>query len=323
MQYLRRCLKSPFADDGGKALQVLTGLALMSSFLPMFAHADTQSDPVASKSVASGDSGLSFITTGDNTRIAYRLDGPDDKPVLVLSNSIGTTMRMWDRQIPELTKHFRVLRYDTRGHGASDVPAGAYSIGRLGRDVIELLNKLEVERAHFLGLSLGGFIGQWLGIHAPERIDRLILSNTAPYLGPAEQWDEAISSILQAEDMQETANMFLHNWFPAQMLENGTPVVEEFRSTLLAMNPEGLAGNFAVVRDTDMRRTITLIDRPTLIIAGEHDTVTAASYSEAMATAIPNAQILVLPAVHLSNIEKPAEFMKAVLEFLQVPGAGA
>lgn len=305
----------------------MTGLALLSSlFLPQLAQAgDTRSpatahtQSTAGESGPPGEAGLSFFITGDNTRIAYRLDGPADKPVLVLSNSIGTTLRMWDGQIPELTKHFRVLRYDTRGHGASDVPVGAYSIGRLGRDVIELLNILEVKRAHFMGLSLGGYVGQWLGIHAPERVDRLILSNTAPYLGPYEQWDQAINSVLDAKDMRDTANMFLHNWFPAQMLVGESPVIEEFRSTLLAMNPQGLAGNFAVVRDTDMRRTIALIDRPTLIIAGEHDTVTAASYSEAMAAAIPGAQLVVLPAVHLPNIEMPVEFMKAVLAFLHAP----
>ncbi len=156
-----------------------------------------------------------------------------------------------------------MVRYDTRGHGASSVPVGAYSIDRLGRDVVELMDALDIERAHFLGLSLGGFIGQWLGIHAPERIDRLILSNTSPYLGPAKQWDEAINSVLAAKDMTERAEMFLRNWFPPQMLEANGPVIEEFRAMVLATSRQGLAGNFAVVRDTDLRRTISLITRPT------------------------------------------------------------
>ncbi|TKB87564.1 MAG: alpha/beta fold hydrolase, partial [Mesorhizobium sp.] len=119
---------------------------------------------------------LDFVTVGDGTRIAYRVDGDAGRPVLMLSNSIATTLRMWDMQVDELSKHFRVLRYDFRGHGGSGVPAGAYSLDRLGRDVIELLDALGIERVHFLGLSLGGFVGQWLGIHAPERIERLILS---------------------------------------------------------------------------------------------------------------------------------------------------
>jgi 3-oxoadipate enol-lactonase len=256
------------------------------------------------------------VTVGDGVRIAYRFDGGPDKPALVLSNSIGTTMRMWDMQIESLSKHFRVLRYDFRGHGGSSVPVGAYSLDRLGRDVIELLDALSIERAHFLGLSLGGFVGQWLGVRAPERIDRLILSNTSAYLGPASYFDERIAAVLQAPDMAESAEMFLRNWFPAQMLAAKPPVIEEFRAVLLATDRRGLAGLFAAVRDMDLRRTIKLISRPTLAIAGQHDTVTALSHSELIAATIPGAQLVVLPAVHLSNVEYPAEFMKAVLDFL-------
>jgi 3-oxoadipate enol-lactonase len=253
---------------------------------------------------------------GDGTRIAYRLDGPAYRPVLVLSNSIGTSMQMWDRQIPQLAGHFRVLRYDMRGHGRSDVPAGAYSLDRLGRDVIELLDALQLDKVHFLGLSLGGFVGQWLGVHAPERIDRLVLSNTSPYLGPAAQWDERIAHALQAPDMREIAETFLGNWFPASMRESQDPLVDEFRAMLLDTDPRGLAGSFAVVRDADLRRTNALIPRPTLVIAGRDDTVTLASHSEQIASAIPGARLVVLPAVHLSNVELPGRFMDTVLGFL-------
>lgn len=151
---------------------------------------------------------LSFFTTGDSVRIAYRIDGPENRPALILSNSIATNLHMWDLQIPTLATHFRVIRYDFRGHGGSDVPAGAYSDGRLGRDVLELMDWLGIERAHFLGLSLGGWVGQWLAIHAPERIDRLILSNTSSYLGPAENFDRSIAATLAASDMKETAETF-------------------------------------------------------------------------------------------------------------------
>ncbi|MBW8810128.1 MAG: alpha/beta fold hydrolase [Lysobacter sp.] len=259
---------------------------------------------------------LSFVTAGDGTRIAYRIDGAAGLPVLMLSNSIGTDLRMWDGQIEALSRHYRVLRYDTRGHGASGVPLGAYSMDRLGRDAIELLDALNIERVHFLGLSLGGFIGQWLGVHAPERIDRLILSNTSSYLGPAGQWDERIASVLSAADMGETAQMFLDHWFPKSMLDAGLPIVETFRAMLLATDRQGLAGSYAAVRDADLRRTIALIDRPTLVIAGRYDTVTAASHSDAIAATVPGAKLLVLPAVHLGNIEFPEEFAAAVLEFL-------
>jgi 3-oxoadipate enol-lactonase len=258
----------------------------------------------------------SFFTTGDGVRIAYRIDGSADRPVLMLANSIGTTLHMWDGQVPALSERYRVVRYDMRGHGASGVPAGAYSLDRLGRDVLELLDELQLPKAHFLGLSLGGFVGQWLGIHAPERIDRLILANTASYLGPAKQWDAAIQAVKQTPDMVDTAAMFLRNWFPSEWLASKTPVVEEFRSMLLATDRHGLAGSWAAVRDADLRRTIALISNPTLVIAGRDDTVTAASHSEAMAATIPGAKLVILPAVHLSNIERPAEFLRVVTDFL-------
>jgi len=259
---------------------------------------------------------LSIFTTGDGCKIAYRFDGPADKPVLVLSNSIGVTLNMWDPQIPDLSRHFRVLRYDTRGHGASGVPAGGYSTDRLGRDVIELLDALNISRAHFCGLSLGGMIGQWLGVHTPDRINRLILCNTSSFVGPAEQWDSRIASVLQAENMSETAEMFLRNWFPPHMLEAENATVRTFRAMLLATDPRGLAGCWAAVRDMDMRRTVALINRPTLVIAGQYDTVTALSHGKLIAATVPGAKLVVLPAVHLSNIEYPEAFMNSALEFL-------
>jgi 3-oxoadipate enol-lactonase len=257
-----------------------------------------------------------YFRTGDDCRMAYRLEGAADRPVLVLSNSIATTLHMWDRQVPELARFFRVLRYDTRGHGESGAPAGAYSLDRLGRDVLELLDSLRIGRAHFCGLSLGGFVGQWLGIHAPDRIARLVLSNTSPRLGPAPQWDELISRVVTADDMSAMADMFMRNWFPAEMLARPNETVDEFRAMVLATSREGLAGCFAVVRDSDLRRTISLITAPTLVIGGIADTVTLASHSEAIAAAIPNAELVLLPGVHMLNVERPVEFMNTVMRFL-------
>lgn len=262
---------------------------------------------------------LSFFTTDDGVRLAYRLDGDADKPVLMLSNSIATTMDMWQGQVPVLSEHFRVLRHDTRGHGASGVPDGGWSLDRLGRDVIELLDALDIERVHFLGLSLGGIIGQWLGTYAPERIDRLVLSNTSDFLGPADQWDQRIAAVLAAPDMTASADMFLANWFPAWMLEAQEPIVEEFRAMVMSTERKGVAGAYAVVRDMDLRRSNALISRPTLVIAGQYDAVTLASHSERIAETIVEARLVLLPAVHLSNIEYPVEFVETVLEFLLSP----
>jgi len=178
------------------------------------------------------------------------------------------------------------------------------------------IDALSISQVHFLGISFGGLIGQWLGIHAPERIDRLILSNTSSYLGPASQWDSMIASVLQPDALQEFANMFLQNWFPAPMLEEKSAIVEVFRAMLLSMQPQGLAGSFAAIRDADLRRTIALIDSPTLVIAGQYDTVTLPSHGELIASTVPGAQLIMLPAVHLSNIQLQSAFLSTVFAFL-------
>jgi len=257
----------------------------------------------------------STTTLGDGTQIRYQLDGPEDAPVLVLSNSIATTLEMWDSNIADLTRYFRVLRYDTRGHGQSDAPVGAYSIERLGRDVIELLDTLQINRVHFCGISLGGFIGQWLGIHTPDRIDRLVLANTSAYLGPAPHWDEQITSVLSAEDLADTADMFLRNWFPEHLVTDEA-TVKPFRENILGMQAYGLAGCLAAVRDADIRRTLTLIDAPTLVVIGEHDTVCLPEHGALIANAIPAAEALTLPVTHLTNVEDPVSFFDALHRFL-------
>lgn len=266
----------------------------------------------------------SIFTTGDGCRIAYRFDGPADRPVLMLSNSIATDLRMWDAQIPALTRHFRVLRYDTRGHGASDVPGGAYSVERLGRDVIELLDGIALGRVHFCGLSLGGMVGQWLGIHAPERIDRLVLCHTAAFIGPTDQWDGRIAAILAA-NRADNAESFLTNWFPERMREAGGPTIEAFRAMVRAIDPRGIAGCLAAVRDLDLRRALGVIACPTLVIGGEFDTVTLPEHSAEIAAGVPGAKLVMLPAVHLSNVELPDAFMRHLLEFLlhQAIGVGS
>lgn len=259
-----------------------------------------------------------FVTTGDGVRLAYQIDGRADAPTLVLSNSIGTSYRMWDSEVAALARHFRVVRYDFRGQGGSDVPPGAYSIDRFGRDVIELLDRLDVSRAHFLGLSLGGLVGQWLGVHVPERLDRLVLSNTAAYLGPPANWDKAIADMM-SPDMDAIATVFIGNWFPRPMIERNLPVIATFRDMVRRTSPAGLAGAYALLRDTDMRRLLALVDTPTLVIAGEFDTVTSPAHGRDIAAAIPSAKLRLLPTVHMSHVEQPTLFLDAVLSFLNKP----
>lgn len=256
------------------------------------------------------------FTAGDGCRIAYQLTGGADRPVLVLSNSIATSLHMWDGQVQKLSETYRVLRYDFRGHGKSDTPAGAYSVDRLGRDVIELLDSLQIKQAHFCGLSMGGWVGQWLAVHAPDRIARLILSNTAAYLGPPSNFDAQIRAVLAVKDMSDTAGQFMRNWFPASMLAGPNEIVDTFRAMVLATPPRGLAGCFAALRDNDLRRTITLIKAPTLVIGGIDDKVTLASHSEEIAATIPGAKLVLMPGVHMLNVERPTEFLGAVMGFL-------
>ncbi|WP_027133242.1 alpha/beta fold hydrolase [Geminicoccus roseus] len=256
------------------------------------------------------------IRAGDGCPIAYRWDGEVGRPVLLLSNSIATDHRMWDGAVGALSRSHRILRYDTRGHGGAGAPAGAYSLDRLGRDVLELLDALEVAQVDFCGLSLGGMVGQWLGIHAPERIDRLILANTSPFLEPAAPWDALIAGLATKPNMAAMADMFIGNWFPPDFVAAQPRVVAQFREMILATPPHGLAGCFAAVRDMDLRRTNALIPRPTLVLGGTRDRVTLPAHSEQIAQAIPGARLALLPGVHLLNVELPDAFLDAVTGFL-------
>lgn len=258
---------------------------------------------------------MDAITTGDGCRIAYRFDGPEDAPVLLLSNSLGTNLSMWEPQMAVLAEHVRVLRYDSRGHGASVSPAGAYSIDRLGRDVIELLDLLGLVRVDFCGLSLGGMIGQWLGIRAPERVGRLILANTSSFMGPPVHWDVRIATV-GSEGMVPLAEASVARWFRDGFEAAYPDAVAPIREGLLATDPIGYAGCCAAIRDMDMRRMAHLIDAPTLVIGGSEDPATPPPHSEALANAISGAELVMLPAAHLSNVERPADFTQAVSYFL-------
>lgn len=256
-----------------------------------------------------------FATMIDGCRIAWRMDGPADAPVLVLSNSLGTAMAMWDDQVPALSRHFRVLRYDTRGHGASSVMPGDTSLDRLGRDVIGLLDALGIESPHFCGLSLGGMTGQWLGVHAPDRIDRLVIANSSSFMGPPESWQQRMNTVRE-QGMAAITQAVLDRWFTPAFAAIAAPGLARTREQLLATAPGGYAACCAAIRDMDLRPVVHLIDRPTLVIAGSQDPATPPDHAQAIATAIAGARLASLEAAHLSNIEQPAAFTAALLDFL-------
>jgi 3-oxoadipate enol-lactonase len=257
----------------------------------------------------------SHVTLGDGCRLAYRFDGPDEAPVLVLSNSLGTNLDMWAPQMAALTARFRVLRYDSRGHGASDVPAGAYSMDRLGRDVVELLDALQLDRVAFCGLSKGGMVGQWLGYRAPDRLERLVLCNTSAYMGPPGGWDDRIAAVRQS-GMPAVTETVLDRWFTPAFRAQSDAAVARVREMLLATDPVGYAGCCAAIRDMDNRPMLPLIFVPTLVIAGTSDPATPPDHAREIAAGVADSSLVMLLAAHLSNVEQSSLFTRALIEFL-------
>ena len=255
-----------------------------------------------------------YFTTGDGCTLHYRWDGLERGQALILSNSLGTSMALWEPQVAALGERFRLLRYDTRGHGRSGVPPGGYGLDRLGRDVIELTDGLGVDTFSFCGLSLGGMIGQWLGWRAPERLERLVIANSSAYMGPPSGWDTRIQAVL-AEGMKAMAEPVLGRWFTPNFAQDRTNTAAVLQG-LLDTPAAGYVGCSAAIRDMDMRRILPLIETPTLIIGGNCDPATPPEHSHELAAGIPNAECVMLEAAHLSNVEKPREFTAAALEFL-------
>ncbi|SQF98855.1 3-oxoadipate enol-lactonase [Paucimonas lemoignei] len=248
----------------------------------------------------------------------YQLDGQPDAPVLLLSNSLGTDLGMWDGQIPELTQHFRVLRYDTRGHGRSVVSAGPYSIEQNGRDVLALLDALDVQRASFCGLSMGGLIGQWLLLNAPQRLDKVVLCNTAMKIASPEVWNPRIEMVLRDGEagMRSLREATITRWFSTEFTASQPGQVERLLESLVSTSPQGYAANCAAVRDADFTHKFAAVQLPVLVVCGYRDPVTTVADGELLKQAIAGAQLVTLCAAHLSNVEAGQSFSSAVLAFL-------
>jgi len=248
-------------------------------------------------------------------RVHYRLDGSAGAPVLVFSNSLGATLSMWDRQVAALSRRFRLLRYDTRGHGLSAVPAGPYTIDALGGDVLELLDALRIDRPNFCGLSMGGLTGLWLGIHAAGRLDRLVVCNTAARVGTAEAWNSRMATV-RSGGMKAIAPALLERWFTAAFRASAPQVVESTQKMVLQAPVEGYLACCEAIRDADLREEVAKVKPPTLIISGASDPVAPPAEGRFLAEKIPGARYVELEAGHLSNIEAAAQFSDALLQFL-------
>ena len=248
----------------------------------------------------------------------YTLQGPADKPVLVLSNSLGTNLHMWDSQVAAFTEHFQVLRYDTRGHGQSLVSPGTYSIEQLGADVLALLDALQLNKVHFCGLSMGGLIGQWLGINAGERLHKLVICNTAAKIGTQDVWNPRIEMVLgQGEQaMVALRDASIARWFTPAFAEANPSETQRVTDMLAATSPQGYAANCAAVRDADFRERLGAIKVPLLVIAGTEDAVTTPADARFIQSQVASAEYAEFTAAHLSNVEVGAPFSDRVIEFL-------
>ncbi|WP_306391653.1 3-oxoadipate enol-lactonase [Telluria beijingensis] len=255
------------------------------------------------------------IATVNGTLLHYRLQGSADRPTVVLSNSLGTDMSMWDDLAYSLASRFQVLRYDTRGHGASKSPAGPYTLKLLGRDVLALLDTLGIGRAHFVGLSMGGAIGQWLGVHAPQRLERLVLANTAARIGSLDGW-RARAAAVRASGMEEIAAGSPGRWFTPAFVGAQPELVRAMQAVLLRTDPEGYAACCDALAGADLRAAVAAIPVPTLVIAGAFDPVTTADDARFLQQAIPGSTLAEVPASHLSNLEAPELFAETVHAFL-------
>ncbi len=249
---------------------------------------------------------------------SYDIDGPADAPPLLLINSIGSTREMWARNVPAFTTAFRVIRYDARGHGQSPVPEGEYTIDDLGRDALAVLDAAGAASAHVCGISLGGLTAMWMGVHAPDRVSRLVLANTAARVGSRESWSERIA-LVRARGMTAVADLAIPNWFTAAFRERDPDTVHAFRTMLQACPVEGYLGCCAALRDADLRDDIVRIASPTLVIGGRADRSTSVDGAELIRARIPGARLVVLDSAHLSNVEQSEAFSSAVLDFLQEP----
>jgi 3-oxoadipate enol-lactonase len=257
------------------------------------------------------------LTTRNTPDLNYLLEGPEDAPVLVLSNSLGTSLEMWDDQVPVLGDRFRLLRYDTRGHGRSPAPPGPYAIGDLGGDVVRLLDRLGIERASFCGLSVGGMTGMWLAAESPERVERLVLLCTSALLVPKSVWDERIATATE-QGMTALVDGVIERWFTPAFRSENPATVEKMATTLRETDPEGYAGCCAAIRDMDLRDRLPSIKAPTLVVSGAEDPATPPEHGRLIRDAIPGARFEVVPgAAHIANVERPEEITQLILTHLE------
>ncbi|MDP9146923.1 MAG: 3-oxoadipate enol-lactonase [Acidobacteriota bacterium] len=261
---------------------------------------------------------MPFVETKD-LRMHYQVDGPEHAPTLVLSNSLGTTLELWDPQITDFSRKFRVLRYDSRGHGRTTVTLGEYSVELLAKDVIALMDALNIERAHFCGLSIGGMTGMWLGANAAARLNKLVLCNTSVKIGTVESWKARIDAVRQG-GMKNVAESVIERWFTADFRAREPIAVAQTRKMIEGTDASGYMASCAAVRDFNFGDHLREIGAPTLVVAGAKDPATTPADGQRLAGQIPGAKYVELNAAHISNVEEAKHFTEHVGAFLEDRG---
>jgi 3-oxoadipate enol-lactonase len=251
----------------------------------------------------------------DGCLLNVSVEGRQSGPTLMLSNSLGSTMQMWEPQMKALTQVFRVIRYDRRGHGKSNVPPGPYSLERFGRDVLAILDDLNIAKAHWCGLSMGGMVGQWLGANAPDRFGKIVLANTTCHYPDPTNWDNRIKAVKDG-GIASVADAVIGGWLTADFREREPAVAARMKAMLISSPQQGYIACCEALRTLDQRDLLPRISRPTLVIAGRHDAATPIAAGEYIRANIPGASMTILDAAHISNVEQSHAFTEAVIGFL-------
>ncbi|MDM1722375.1 3-oxoadipate enol-lactonase [Acinetobacter towneri] len=254
--------------------------------------------------------------TSNDAQINYQTFGDATKPALIFSNSLGTNFKMWQAQIDFFQQDFFVICYDTRGHGASSAPQGPYSIDQLGQDVVNLLDHLNVEKAAFCGISMGGLTGQWLAIDRPERFNQVVVCNTAAKIGQEQAWNDR-AALVREQGLQPIASTAASRWFTEPFIQSNATVVNNLQNDLAAGSAEGYASCCEALAKADVREQLEDITVPVLVVAGQQDPVTTVVDGQFMVERIANSQLFEINASHISNVELPNEFNQAVKQFIQ------
>jgi 3-oxoadipate enol-lactonase len=262
---------------------------------------------------------MALVTVDDGARINVEADPASSKPVLVFSNSLGTDHRLWDPQLAAFREKFRLIRYDTRGHGQSDAPKGPYSIERLGRDVLAILDHFKIDKTYYCGLSLGGMTGMWLGVNAGDRLVRLALCDCAAKVPVPDAFRQRGATV-RASGIAGIVEGILERWFTEPFRKAHPETLVPFRETLLKSNTEGYAACCEAIADMDLEEPIRKIKTPTLVLVGADDVATPPSSGKLIHSHIAGSRFALLPnAAHITNVEQVAMFNREVLGFLGTP----